>query len=341
MKKIILIEWDMKLGPKNIIQFPPEETYPSKEQLFKIWARHKLSKQSNFISYFSEEEQSYFCSISKNFPTTNRTYLIILELFAQSKVILYQEILESIAEELINNIGTPQFSHILADTYRTIINQSEMDEEQLFFRLFQDKNRITILQILRRGVISRRELERELMQKWGSNIMNLDLLLSPFLLLGIIQVKDVPGAKDSIFLIQDVYCCRFPPKFRIDDPKHLKLLSETLELESILPEETNTPLMRLMQESGVKELIALIMERKNRGIEYDVALEIVKNNEAILLNLKDYSILTFERQKPIYLLTTIGFQRFKPNYLHQFLCDRYLGEEISFDQLLGHVAYLE
>ncbi len=341
MQKIIIVRWDMKLGPQILVQFPPEADFPSKEILLKLWAHHELKKDSNFVTLVDNIENQYYCSLLKTDVRKNLTFLLILKLSADSKMMIYREILENVAEEVINNLNSTHFTHILADTYRIIINQSEMDETHLFYRLFQDKNRIEIFQILRQGVITKSALRNLMKKKWGVTNINLDLLISPFLRLGLIKIKDVPGAKECIFLIHDVYCCRLPPSHQNLSTHLIQKIQQTLELDPILTEGSSIPLMKLMQTSGIKELMDLLKNTASAGIPSEVALAILKENEKYLDALETNLVIHISPEKRVYLLSHLHFQKFPPKYLPQILTDRYLGEAISFDQMLAHIALLK
>ena len=215
-----------------------------------------------------------------------------------------------------------------------------MDENQLFYRLFEDKARLEILDILRKGVISKRRLKELIQRRWGGENINLDLLITPMIRLGLIKIKDVPGAKDCLFLVKDVYCSRLPSKKEINKAG-LSKLNQIIEIEGILIEDSIQPLMKLMQQPGIKELCALLVEDVQEGIPFEVALTVVKHNKKYLEQLEKFHIIHIEEKEMIYLLTELNFLIFQPIYLPQILTDRYLAEDISFDQMLAHLQLLK
>jgi hypothetical protein len=342
MKRLILVRWSMKEGPKNVIQFPPEAYFPPKEILLKLWARHEITQDSNFVVLQDtiQTHKHYYCSLLTTHPQKNQPFLIILDLEPESNILIFREILETIKDDLLNNLNSSNFSHVLSETYRIIKTQSEMDENQLFYRLFEDKARLEILKILRRGVISKQRLKELIQQRWGRENINLDLLITPLIRLGLIKIKDVPGAKECLFLVKDVFCSRLPSKNEVNQ-SILSKLNQIIEIEGILIEDSIQPLMKLMQQPGIKELCALLAEDVQEGMSFEVALTVVKHNNKYLDQLEKFHIIHIEDNKMIYLLTELDFLIFQPIYLPQILIDRYLAEEISFDQMLAHLQLLK
>ncbi len=328
------------MGPNALVQFPPEENFPTKELLLKIWAQHETNTTTNFISVIETDLHKKFCSLLKHHTPTNKTFFILLELSLSSDERIYQEILENVANDLLDNYGKPHFSHVLSETYRTIKNYSEMDNYQLFFRIFDDNIRIKVLEYLRKGVISKNNLRNEMKAKFGYVKLNLDLLITPFLRLGLIKIENVAGSEDSIFLLSDIFAYRQPPAAK---PKNLEILKEIEDLfsrEQILSDKELHYLLPLFENFQTLQLIKLLSLKNGSGIAYEVVIELLRDDKKLLNDLHENRIIFNDKDQFVYLLSEIHFQRFSPQYLIPILKKRYENGEISMNQLLAHMKLI-
>lgn len=338
MKKLILVQWNVKTGPLNIVQFPPEEEIIPNEFLLKIWAKHEMKSGSNFCSL--KEGNKFYCSLLKIHKIENQPYFIILELDKEDDVRIFEEILVNIVDDLINNVSKPYFSHVLTETYTTIKHYSDLDEFQIFLRLFEDKSRIDILHILREGVLSKTKLHRFLEEKFGYANLNLDLLLTPFIRLGMISVLNDAGSDISYYLTHDAYVCRIPPK---QPPKIIEIekkITKYFSIPQIVDDDLIQDIVKIHQQPGVKELNSLLREDVPNGIDYEIALTTVRNNPTILEELERFSFIHIYEEKRVFLFSILQFVKFNPSYLHPILKKRYKSKEISLEQLIHQIEFI-
>lgn len=336
----------MKLGPKNIAQFPPEENFPPKELVLKMWARHEMEAPlRNFIVIKHDETQqptqNMYCSVIKKQAITNRQFLIILEIPSGEDISIFEDILTNISDEIIGNLNSPQFSLIIAEAYRIIKDYSNFDEDQLFLELFKDRTRVNVFSILRQGPIAKFQLKSILEREWGYKDVRIDLLLIPFIRLGLIQIHKVPGIDDCIFLIQDVYCCLLPPK---DQPTNKRVLNRYKDLfakSTVLSNQDIQDLILIFQKPGVKELCSLLKADIANGMPFGVGLTVVKEDTAVLQDIAEKGFIIIEDKKQIYLVCEKAFTRFSPTYLYPILAQRYEAGEISVEQMIRQIKLLE
>ena len=338
MKKLILVQWNVKTGPLNIVQFPPEEDIIPNEVLLKIWAKHEMKSDSNFCSL--KEGKKNYCSLLKIHKIENQPYFIILELEIKDDVRIFEEILENVADDLINNVGKPYFSHVLTETYTTIKLNSDLDEFQIFLKLFEDKNRIDILQVLRKGVLSKTKMHNLLEEQFGYANLNLDLLLTPFIRLGMISVINDAGSDNSFYITHDAYVCKIPPK---QPPKVVEIeekITKYFSIPQIIDDDLVQDIVKLHQQPGVKELNSLLREDVPNGIDYEIALTTVKNNPIILEELERLSFIYIYEEKRVFLFSILQFVKFNPSYLLPILKKRHELKEISLEQLIHQIEFI-
>jgi len=337
MKKIIIIQWDMQIGPIPIVQHPPEAEFPNKEILLKIWANHEMGSESNFIVL--ENTTPKYCSLIYRFE--NKTYFLIIELHLNEDGYIFHEIIETIAQDLIKNINNPRFPHILSDSYRTIKSSTEVDEQQSFLRLFNDKIRIAILNILHNGCISKFKLRNELLNKYGYSNINLELFLAPFLRLGMIQIVLIPGCDESINLVKDVYGCRIPPKNPPGNEEIRHLIANYFETPRILSVEEIIQMQPLFEDVRVRKFIQRLESKGTEGISYEESAKILEKDLHIFKILEDDFFICKDREDKVYLTSKLMFYTIKPKYLIPFLVNKFQSKDISMNQLISQMELIQ
>ncbi len=327
---------DNQLGPKPLHQYPPTEKLLPKEKFLKIWARHETEDENNFI-YFIEDKKTY---LSLTDTRQNRPYFIVIVTAKQNRndIRIYQEILQNVADELLNNLDNPQFNHILHDAYDTIKNYTQINEKDMFIRLFEDKIRVSILSILQNGTISKTNLKEKLKKEFGYANLNLELFLTPFLRLNLIEIKDIHGIKGVIFLKNDVFACYLPPKNKPATPKVVEIIQNRFKKPQIIPLSSIRDIITLIKNSSVKKLIEKLEESSN-GLSTIEASNYLGFNEQLLSQMEDHQIIKIIEDR-IHLISSVHFLKFKPNYLVKKLINRYEEKQISSEQFLEQLEIL-
>jgi hypothetical protein len=336
MNKLILIQWDIQVGPQPIVQYPPEEQFPAKEVLLKIWAVHETKIGDSFIEIALQNVK--FCSLLKK--SENKNYFVVLEIDLNEDSSIFREILENVADDLLRSLNTPQFPHILSDTYKTIKNYSDMDESQLYLRLFDEKIRLDIFSILRMGVITKKQLVLELQRKFGYANINIELLLTPFLRMGLIKNEMTIGEDESVYLIKDVYTCLLPmvkPPLPAKIEQNLKNLYNSSQ---ILDESWVYQLSPILLQPDIQKLMQRLKKQGLNGVPKGDVLKMVKSQPVVLDRLKNFQILI--EFDDLYLLQTYPhFFHIHPIYIIPSLVDRYERKQITFNQLTRHLELLK
>lgn len=336
MKKLIIIQWDMQLGPQPIIQYPPEETFPPKDLLLKLWALHETAQDNPFIEL--DAGNSFYCSLLKHIE--NQTYFIILELKSKKETTLFQEILNTVSDDLMNNLNQPQFPYLISDTFKMIKNYSDLNEYQLFMRLYEEKIRIDLFLILRMGVSTKKQIIEELQKRYGYKKVNLDLLLAPFIRLNLVQIIPTAGNDESVFLIQDIYGALLPVKDE-NIPDDIKpFIRDIYQIPQIFEDPSLSDCVRLLMIPEVQATLNKISKVGNKGLNKS-ALERSLNFRPELIQELIRLHLLYNKGDQYWLISELQFFRFNPIYLISNLTERYESNQISMDQLLNHLNLLK
>jgi hypothetical protein len=263
-----------------------------------------------------------------------------LEVAGPQDLGIFREILENVADNLIKNLNIPQFPYILSETFKTIKNYSDMDDQQLLLRLFEDRIRIDILQILRSGVLTKKQLYMDLQRQFGYVNVNLDLFLTPFVRLDLIRIENAPGGEESIYLLQDVYACLLPATKQGLPPPLVQELQNIFNIPQILEDTTIHKMNQTLLIPATQKFLRKLRKQTPQCMTKADAVKLTENQSGILDHLKSYNIIT-EFDNLIYLLTDLVFIKFEPRYLIPNLVERYTKGQISLDQLKAHLIMLE
>lgn len=347
MKKIIVVKWDQNLGPQPLLQFPPDSDFPEKNFFLKIWAHYEMSESKNESFVRLDEKEAKYLSIVKK--ENSEIYFIILQLEENEEFLKFQEILLQISETLFKSINTPKLTRIIPEIYNSIKEYSKLNTDQLFFNLFSDKDKLFILNILRKGVIDKISLSKILKEKYGISESSIDLLLYPIFHLGLIIEEDMPGIKNCIFLLNDVFYCRLPSKNLIKRTSKGGINNKPAEkmfnmnivdfFKNYIPENDNNinKISQLLAKPAIYKALGKIKTKKQ---ERNTFLALISQDLNIYRELKQ-SKLIIEIENYVYSLSEIHFFMFEPVYLLTQLKNRFLGKEISTSQFSRHVNLIK
>jgi hypothetical protein len=346
MERIILVHWSTQTGPESIIQYPPQKNFPPKELYVSLWAKHELNKENSVIEFIPEEGDYKYVSIIHKFEGENYFLILVYKQKENLEDIIKEspEILALISKNLIELINTNKITRTISEAFNTIRNYSKLDEEENLINFFQDRIKYTILEILRKGVISKTELIDILRHDYGFSTVNIDLILISFFHENLIIKKNVPGSKECYFLIKDLSCTRIPPK---DIPsgqleeKDLSKFKDSLRKYFFdyynLSDFENREIIQTVLFN--KDVFSLLKTLRSNRITVNDSLNILNNNEELFTELLDKKFI-YETKGFVYLFSDVRFIKFSPYYLMEKLVERYTNQEISLNEYMVHLKLL-
>jgi hypothetical protein len=342
--QIILVHWSSSIGPEVVIQYPPEERAIERSIPLKIWAQHELNKEKSVIEFTPENEDKTYVSVIQQFE--GEVYFLIL-LYNKTEnhddiTKDSPEILALISKNLIESINTNKITRTISEAFNTIRNYSKLGVEENLINFFQDRIKYTILQILRRGVISRSSLV-EILKREQFSTINIDLILTSFLHEDLVQKKNVPGSKECYFLKKDLSCIKMPPRYLPADQMEeisLKKYRESLKKYYIdynnMDFENKTILQTVLFN---KDVFLLLKTLREKHLTVNDCLNILNNNEELFNELIDEKFI-YEEKGFVFLFSDVRFIKFKPDYIIGNLAERYQNQEISLNEYMEHLKLL-
>lgn len=347
MERIIIVHWNKSVGPEPIIQYPPEQAFPSKDLFLKIWAKHELESESSIIEFVPEDEiykNVRFISILQKYE--GEIYFIVL-IFShkdsfETYIKDYPDILAIISKNLIELINTNKITRAISEAFSTIKHYSKQDIEEDLLNFFRDKIKSTILKILQESVISKTELTTILRRDYGFSTINIDLLLISFLREKLIVKKSLPGIGESYFLVKDLSCMRIPPKKLPEQIDQEILEAYKAELakfynsyDCVSEVEKKTLISFLLN----KDVYSLLKALREKFLSVTECITLLDNKEELFNELIEKKFV-YESKGIVYIFSDLRFIKFTPFYLIEKLAKRYQKQELSTDEYLTHLKLL-
>ncbi|MBN1803102.1 MAG: hypothetical protein JW891_16445 [Candidatus Lokiarchaeota archaeon] len=346
MERVIVVRWSVNTGPEPIIQYPPAEKFPPNDLFVKLWTIHELNKERSMLEFVPEGDHWYI-SVTQQY--SGELYLLVLAYSQNADLenIIDFDILSNIAGDLIESINTNRITRAISETFNTIKDYSKIISEKNFIIYFQDKIKITILQILRNGVISKTELVRILKDNYGFSTLNIDLLLTSFIRDDLIIRKAMPGSKECYFLIKDISIIQLPPKrlpqFPEDDYKSENIKAYKDKIKSyynnmtIVPNIENKIMINLLVSNS--EVYFLFKSLRKKTLSVHDCLVILNNNEDLFYDILDTGFI-YENKGYVALILDFRFVKFKPFYIIKNLSTKYKKNEISLNEFITHLKLI-
>jgi hypothetical protein len=346
MERIILVHWSTSTGPEPIIQYPPEKPFPTKPLFLKIWAKHETDKENSVIEFIPEEDDNSYVSIIQRFE--GEVYFIIL-VYSKKEIVEdiikeSPEILALISKNLIELINTNKIVRAISEAYNTIKNYSKLDEEENLINFFQDRIKYAILEILRKGVISKQKLINILRNDYGFSTVNIDLILISFLHENLVIKENVPGSRECYFLVKDLSCTRIPPKKVPSDQMDELILRKYKEILkkyyfehlNVSDFENKTIIHTILFN---KDVFFLLKTLRDKFLTVNDCLNLLNNKEGLFNELLDENFI-YEAKGFVYLFSDVRFIKFNPYYIIESLVERYRDQDISLNEYIAHLKLL-
>ncbi|MFX1276391.1 MAG: hypothetical protein ACFFBP_04470 [Promethearchaeota archaeon] len=345
MERIIVVHWNKNTGPEPIIQYPPKEDFPSTDLFVKLWTIHELNKERSMLEYVPEGD-NWYISVPQKYA--GELYFLVLAYGKNHDLenIIDFDILSTMAGNLIKSINTDKITRSIFETFNLIKDYTKLDQEENLMTYFQDKLKITILQILRNGVISKSELAKILTEDYGFSTLNIDLLLTTFIRDNLIIKKSVPGSRECYFLIKDISFLQIPPKKKpafSDNQEEEYLNSYRDQITKFysnfegVSEMENKKVINLMVNNH--DIFMLLKSLRKKVLTVAECLTILNNDEDLFYEVLESEFI-HESKGLVYLILDLRFVSFTPFYIIKKLIKRYNNEEISLDEYLIHLELL-
>ena len=211
---MILCSWDNRMGLNIEYEFPEGTSQIiTKDDLLSIFISSALSSDPGVFIYNIKNRELVFYYTGKPKDEKGDQFLITIILSQNDQSEIFANYLSIIGELIINEISKEDFKDFFIDCYEVASKAKISETQKLAFFL---KNEITktILEILKEGPITTRDLLKYLKHQLKKDIENVERFTKPLINSNIIIEKEiVEGVRKVkyLLLIRDIGIMRAPP----------------------------------------------------------------------------------------------------------------------------------
>ncbi|GAB4310822.1 MAG: hypothetical protein Kow0069_11170 [Promethearchaeota archaeon] len=222
---LVVSKWSKKMGVVQVAAHPPEAAGDAKAQatFLQLFGQHQATEEPGIITMLvgSVNYMSFYTGADTN-------HMVTLVLRYDEDPDQYEDGLESIASQVVQNLEGEAFKHILPSLYHWISQYPSLELEQRLALMLTDEVKRAILTLLRsEGSIIKTELGSLLKDRLGGERIELDLVLNNLVKYELVKVSSAKGLpSDLVQLVSDLMVLRVPP---------LKIFQECTSMG--LPEE--------------------------------------------------------------------------------------------------------
>lgn len=279
--------------------------------------------------------------------------------------LIIQEINETILSHLLKMEQNRSERFAIEENLKTYLNTTlfyldrfkSLSREQRMAQIYSSAKRLNVLELLRTRARARNELRYHLEKKLGEMIVNIDLILDPFIKTGIVKQDWIADVNEIyLFLLSDFELIRKPVTKVVEQAKNNQPTKEVANaylqairefFSSYKPSlEDSYKIARNLLHPDKYDLITLFKERifplkkipKGAGQGSISMTDLIKamENDQVLKVFKDSRKIEW-----VLLLTDITAESFYPEYLVERIRQDHLEEKLNKEVAVKHLELLE
>jgi hypothetical protein len=181
-----------------------------------------------------------------------------------------------------------------------------------------------------------------LKKKHGISIVNLELLLSSFIRLGILSPENLIG-EDYLFLRKDYFLARLPPEYSRseevlgdDGPEYI---AEVQEFFSTYVDTILRPVPQYFYSYFKDPAFSLMQELASRPLNLDDAIDFLKGDEDLFLSMQEHKLITMINGR-VFLLAGLFFIPIFPFYIIGELRQKVLEQQKPIEVLMRQMEII-
>jgi hypothetical protein len=353
--------WDDKSGLRVVGVFPSDLDV-SEENMLRVFTAHAMGKpEAGFLTMTLEGTQLAVASWYSGIRRGKDQFCVMLFLNLDEEARAYEEGLTLASNEIVENIGEPEFIEYLGEMFDKLKRMVELSIEQRLAKVFVDQETRLLMHKLSRGGIPGEELREWLELQTGKHYPDLGLLTLPLLRSGIVDEDWVNAVSDNcVFMVNDLFGARYPPEQALKLAKSGGLSSEqAAEYEKRVAEffsgyawseDDTIQLGQLLLDPDIYDVTKVLRRRIVHKSELAGIVEKKAALDAVIRRLESAKVITTMgsttvKQKRggdpfVMLLSDIHFESFFPEFLVLRLEERLAQKDIHPDIAKRHLELL-
>lgn len=353
--------WDDKSGLRVVGVFPADLDV-SEENMLRVFTAHAMGKpEAGFLTMTLEGTQLAVSSWYSGIRRGKDQFCVMLFLTLDEEARAYEEGLTLASNEIVENIGEPEFVEYLGEMFDKLKRMVELSIEQRLAKVFVDQETRLLMHKLSRGGIPGEELREWLELQTGKHYPDLGLLTLPLLRSGIVDEDWVNAVSDNcVFMVNDLFGARYPPEQALKLAKSGGLSAEqAAEYEKRVSEffsgyawteDDTLQLGQLLLDPDIYDVAKVLRRRIVHKSELAGIVEKRAALDAVIRRLESAQVITTMGSSGVgvkrgddsfvMLLSDIHFESFFPEFLVLRLEERLAQKDIHPDIAKRHLELL-
>jgi hypothetical protein len=222
---MVLMRWDERVGAEVLTKYP-EELIISDKTLMQIYSTHEYNQEAGMISMMIGAS-----TIASYYTGPEHSLYVILVLNVDEDPDAFEEGLADASRVIVQNLEDEAFKNIIPSLYQRISVYPTLDVSQKQMMIYLDETKRFLLKRLQiEGSVSKSEVAVWLKDKYRTDFVDLDAVITSFIKMGLIKETSVKGLiSETLFLTNDLMIYRIPAKVIIKDPGDRGLPGELSE----------------------------------------------------------------------------------------------------------------
>jgi len=215
-KGIICCVWEDRTGVRIIEKYPNEIINSiNNDDILTLFTTHALSGEAGILSMSMSNLSFISYYTGKPKEKDESQFILALILAKDENPAIFEEYLSAIAEIVIKSVEKEGFKDFLIDYYEVASHTKEISEEQYRSFLLRDDISNFIIELLRDGPITKKELIKYLSKILTFKIRDINKFLKPLLKNNLLVEHSISlGPRvtlEYLLMIKDLDIIRAPP----------------------------------------------------------------------------------------------------------------------------------
>ena len=210
---LIVMQWDERVGV-NILAKHPEDLSINDKTLMQIYSTHEYTGEAglislnvgalNIASYYTGQEEGIYM-------------ILLLEMEEDPDV--FEDGLADAARLVISNLDGKEYKPLIPSLFQRLSVYPSLNEERKIAMLYSDEaKRMVIQKLQKEGSLLKSEIAVWLRDQFKGGFVEIEGILLSLIKESLIKSVSVKGApSEVVYLINDIYITRIPPKVLVED----------------------------------------------------------------------------------------------------------------------------
>ena len=222
---LIVMQWDERVGV-NILAKHPEDLSINDKTLMQIYSTHEYTGEAGLISL-----NVGALNIASYYTGQETGIYMILLLEMEEDPDVFEDGLADAARLVIANLDGKEYKPLIPSIFQRLSVYPSLNEERKIAMLYSDEaKRMVIQKLQKEGSLLKSEIAVWLRDQFKGGFVEIEGILLSLIKESLIKSVSVKGApSEVVYLINDIYITRAPPKVLVEDASNRGLPGDLKE----------------------------------------------------------------------------------------------------------------